>query len=350
MSNHALTLLAASLLLAPASSAATASSEPLGFTRQTIEPGRQTVGVTLNNPVLQSALVFANTATTLELDLAPAALARSLATGRAHYVEIVAGLDDSLAGDRFDVDVAATLAAGGAVLHLKDAPHNSTSLPLPADVLAGHRVILREHLTIARVFGTGGTTRFKSAPRHDRADQLLFYNRVSGGFSTYYLCGDESGPRAGWRKVGAFGSHDDAIIPPGTGLFLQRNGDSSVELTLLGAVRTNDFVMPLADGYNFVASPYPVASSPAGLAMSAANGFAAATGSDGADQILAYNGADFDVFFLHRPGAPAHEEWRRQDGGAESFSTAELLAHSRSVFVKKVGADPDFVARRAFGL
>ncbi len=341
------TTLLASLLIAAPTFGSTAVSEPVGFTRQQIHPGRQTVGVTLNHEIVAAATIVASEARAALLDPACANLATALDAGAAYYAEIVGDTANTFAGDRFDIDVEATRASADPVLFFKAADHNSTALALSTDALAGHRVVIRRHLTIADVFGAGEDSVLRAGFRYEEADSLLFYDRRAGGYATYYLCLQEDGA-AEWRKVGAFGGMNDTIIPPATGVFVHRNAATSTELVLLGSVRTNDFVLPLRAGYNLVSSPYPVADAAADLQLGSANGFTAASEASKADQILVFNGADFDRYYLCDAAGMGEEIWLRSGGDAVAASAASLLSHERSVFIKKLAADPDFVVRRSF--
>ncbi|MGH8020327.1 MAG: hypothetical protein ACREIA_19005 [Opitutaceae bacterium] len=341
------TALLASLLIAVPTFGSTAVSEPAGFTRQQINPGLQTAGITLNNKIVASATIVASEARAALLDPACANLAAVFDDSAAYYAEIVGDTANTFAGDRFDIDVEATRASADPVLFFKDADHNSTALALSTDALVGHRVVIRKHLMIADVFGAGEDSVLHAGFRYEEADSLLFFDRLSGGYATYYLCFAEDGTKA-WRKAGSFGCMNDTIIPPATGVFVQRNATVGTELVLLGSVRTNDFVLPLRAGYNFVSSPYPVADATADLQLGSASGFTAASEASKADQILVFNGAEFDRYYLRDAAGVSEETWLRSGGDAVAASAASLLSHERSVFIKKLAADPDFVVRRSF--
>lgn len=343
-------ILVASLLIAAPAFGSTAVSEPSGFTRQTIQHGRQTVGITLNNPVVCAGAIVGNDATSLMLDEKLGDIADRLDEAHAYYVEIVGDTLNTFSGDRFDIDRAATEAAGPATLVLKAADHNSSELPLPTDILVGHRIIVRRHLTLADVFGTGDDALLHAGFRYEEADHILFYDRQVGGYATYYLCSDGETGASEWRKVGRFGNWNETIIPPATGLFVDRNVDAPVEFVVAGTVRTNDFVLPLTTGYNFIASPYPTSATPVSLQMNSANGFVAAKGAASADQIVRFNGTAYETYFLQTGTSGDQEEWRKSGDDEKSYTTAELLSCRDSIFIKKVVSDPDYVTRRSFGI
>ncbi|HEX9782218.1 MAG TPA: hypothetical protein VGA56_05725 [Opitutaceae bacterium] len=343
-----ITLLAALLAAAP-SFASTAASDPVGFTRQTIHHGRQTLGLTLNHPIVVSATIVASDSRAVLLDPAIGDISARLDSNAAYYAEIVGDTKNTFSGDRFDIDVEATRASHDSLLFFKDADHNSTAASFPPDALLGHRVVIRKHLTVAGVFGTRNSSVLQAGFRYEEADSLLFFDRRAGGYAIYYLCRTESGP-AEWRKLGAVGSMNDTIIAPGTGLFVHRMSDASVDFVAHGAVRTNDFVLPLQAGYNLVSSPYPVTDTPASLQISSANGFAAAKEAGQADQILVFNGDAYDSYFLESSATSGDELWRRSGDNAGCLTTVELLSRDRSVFIKKIAADPDFIVHRSFPL
>ncbi|RME69730.1 MAG: hypothetical protein D6781_07965 [Verrucomicrobia bacterium] len=324
-----------------------AASDPVGFTRQPLTSGRQTVGVTLNHPTVLSATVAANAADVLMLATAGRTVGERLENGAAYYAEIAEDPAGLFTGDRFEIDVEMTQSIGGDILALRESPHNTLPFPLGDDQLRGCRIIIRRHITLADLFGTGSEASLTAGGDLADADQVLLYDRARAGFDVFFLHRSPTDGTVHWRQAGKPGNFDDTIIPTGTGMFLNRRSDSAdAVLTQLGAVRTNDFVMPLSEGYNLVASPFPAASSPADLQMNSANGFASAATADRADRILVFNGNDYTTYFLHRDEQSGAERWCLAGDTSRSFSTAELLAAGRSVFIYKIAADPGFIARR----
>lgn len=337
-------LLACSALLFVANAfAITTATLPQGYTRQEIMPGAQAVGVTLVNPVVFSAAVVSNTTGTLAFGTSGSQLADLLSPDGAYYVELTSGNSDVFVGERFEIDVAATRAQSAAAIVVQsDAA--SANLPLAAGALSGYRASIREHVTLGQVFGTRGNTPFHGSIDAAAADQVLFFDRAAGSFVTYYLHRTPDGALEEWRRPGDTHNCDDTVIAPGTGLFFQRSGTTPAELLLTGGVRANDFVLPLAAGYNLVSLPFPVQTSPAELQMNCANGFVADANPARADQILIFNGSSYDTYYLHRATRDSAEEWHKLGSTSGSYSTARLLNHTSSVFIRKVAADAAYVA------
>jgi hypothetical protein len=340
--------LAFALVAAPAF-AVTASTDPEGFVRHSVQPGRQTIGLTLNNPVLVAGAVLAAESRFALLDPATASALVGLDPSAAHYAEIVGRSGSPLSGDRLEIDVAATVeSAQDGLVVFKDSIHNTLTLPLASEALAGYRLIVRRHLTIASVFGSGDTASLGSGFRFEDADALLFYDRLSGGYGTQYLCRTEHGSSE-WRKLGSVGRADDMIIAPGTGLFLERRSAEPLVVTVHGVVRTNDFAMPLAAGFNFIASPFPLPANPTTLQMDVENGFVAGARADEADQVFFFATSDIGSAYFHRDATNHTAEWL----DIEEASTAAASVGAATmdcVFVKKIASDPHFLVRNTLAL
>lgn len=343
------TVILTALLAPPALFASSAASDPAGFTRQTLRPGTQTTGVTLTHPALASAAIVDNEGGFLRLDPAAGPIGAMLEPNRAYYVEIAGAASAAFAGDRLAIDVVATRALGGSTLVIDRASNLTTMVAAPAGGLAGHRAVVRPHVTIADAFGPASQCLLHPAATPESADQMLLFERATGGFQTYYPHRDPRGGTSEWRRVGAIGRMDDSIIPPGAGLFVHRRANQETDFVMLGSVRTQDFIMPLEAGYNFVASPYPAARALSGIHLTSANGFRAAEHPDEADQILVFNGTGYDTFYLHRHSDSSAEEWRREGGGDVIRTTDWLLTHRDSVFIRKRNADAGFLFHGGLG-
>lgn len=342
MRARSIALFASLLLVASSAFAARAVTAPVGFTRHPIRPGAQTLALSLVNPAVVTGTVERNGPATFTLDTAGAPLSALLDESRSYYLEIEAGPVAALVGERFEIDVASTRASGESALALRSASGNTAAFPLPAGGFAGFRATIRRHLTLGQVFGCGASCPLESSADFARADQVLLFDRAAGAFTTYYLHRTREGA-CEWRQVGSAGRKDDTVIPPGAGVFFRRNGTAPIDWTVLGGVRTNDFVLPLAAGYNFVSLPLAGIAVPLRSILSSANGFVSAADVAGADQLLVFNGAAYDTYFLHRAEDGA-EAWRKVGAvSAMSDATGELLA-AGSVFIRKLAADPDFVA------
>jgi uncharacterized protein (TIGR02597 family) len=189
----------------------------------------------------------------------------SLKTGGVHpsvpcYAEIASGPH---AGHRFDVQ---SIQATTLTLDMAS-PHNT--LPALPTSLAGEKVIVRPHQTLAQVFEHAG---FTGSGNPQTAEQVLFHR--DGRYVSYWLYdGGGNAQRRAWLQVGdaTLASMNDLILPPGTGVMVKLVSGRS--FTLIGQVRTNAFVQNLVAGHQLIATPWPVNASPASLRMMIGNGF-----------------------------------------------------------------------------
>ena len=210
-------------------------------------------------------LVFATSAGQVDL-------ATLLAPGIPYYLEVTAGDHE---GQRFDVVSASgdtvTLATDTA-LHAATPPFNTHTGALPA-TLAGDRVVMRRHWKLNEVCPPSG---FWATNSQSTADEVQVF--AGGAWSIYWLYdeNDQDPATAHWVDAADAGMADRGatVIPPGQGLFINIRSASSIitsvsdtdfidassylAILAYGEVRANDFIRPLAVGYNLVGGGYPV--------------------------------------------------------------------------------------------
>ena len=139
--------LAATLPIVPAETIVTSS--PVGVMSRRMDRGLSGLAVPLISADHFVGVVASNTATSLAFSAADGSVGSLLAAAGKYYVEVVTG---PLAGERFDVDTAATMASNDATLTVTLGPGSLSTLPvLTADALAGGRCVLRSHLTLSRL-------------------------------------------------------------------------------------------------------------------------------------------------------------------------------------------------------
>jgi uncharacterized protein (TIGR02597 family) len=296
---------------------AEATTTPCGVQRLGLQPGTQTLGV---------ALLRAPILSTLMLNAADNLI--SLKTGGVHpsvpcYAEIASGPH---AGHRFDVQ-----SIQGATLTLDMAsPHNT--LPALPTSLAGEKVIVRPHQTLAQVFEHAG---FTGSGNPQTAEQVLFYR--DGRYVSYWLYdGGGNAQRRAWLQVGdaTLASMNDLVLPPGTGVMVKLVSGRS--FTLIGQVRTNAFVQNLVAGHQLIATPWPVNASPASLRMMIGNGFTGGTNAQLGEQLQTWLGdtspgaSGYGVYWLH-----SSNHWLATgDATLAPMENQALLFASRAVFLK----------------
>ncbi|MES2466670.1 MAG: hypothetical protein V4675_05165 [Verrucomicrobiota bacterium] len=299
-------------------------SAPMGFYSVEMKKGDQAVGVSLVNPAL-----FSGTITTASGNrLATAALALDagglLTTGKAYYIEIVAGPADALVGQRLEVDVTATQAATTPNGEIVVTPTSKRSTTASLAGLTGYQLELREHLTLNQVFPKDklyGSTSFSDA------DQVQFFD--GNGFEICYVYGRDG--QAQWTALKGFASQDGRVILPGEGLIFKRSNKSPgpVTLRISGVARTTTFVQPLVSGYNYVSSGFPVDGSFAdrqAWPLTFQNG----------DRVKIYQSGGFVTYRLYSQGtSPSANLWATLgDSSYTSMNDRPLFGHRSAAFLQ----------------
>ncbi len=298
------------------------ATTPQAWQRFSFAAGSQTAGVSLVNAPLFAGHV-AQVSGADELVLENAA---SLQVGSttACYLEV---LDGAQAGQRVEVF---SVSGGLAVLGLNSPL--STLKTLPPE-LAGARVALRPHITLAQVFPVDV---FQAGAVAEAADQVLFHE--NGVWHTHWLSA-KSGRRQ-WVSANdaTETSQDSRIIPPGTGVMVKKTGPAKVT-TLTGHVRTAPWRMPLVAANQLLALPWPVDSTPKGLGLTLENGFTAAASAMTADQIQLWTAdttvstSTYDSYWLLKKGTTGLWLSRSTTGTVDLGGTLPLPAH-RAFFFK----------------
>ena len=252
----------------------------------------------------------------------------ALQPGSSYYVEVLAqrdGLATDFIGHRIEIDERATssLASGKAVV--EESALNTLSKSNIAS-LVDHRVVVRPHWTLATVFGTGTTAGLNSATAPAEADQVYF--STAKGLSVYYF---RKGATPQWRSlVTGSTSQDNAIIPPGVGVFFKRQKNGAT-FTVAGEVRSGRFVRSPVSSGQLLVSAFPVAASLADLRLVAGAGLTAGVSVAAADQVFRWDGAAFESFFLKSGTAPA---WQKASLDGVDYTASKLLEASAAILVR----------------
>lgn len=242
-----------SILLAGAAGAAvTVTTEPYGVMAEPVSRGVRGLALPLIDGNRYVGLVAGNDGTQLHLSAASADPRPAVEDVGPAYVEVLSGPWE---GERFDVDVAATLAGDGRSLALAlGAGTHGTRATVAADRLAGARIAVRPHVTLARLQGMF-TPALAGSNSPGRADAVeLFDGRH---FDRYYLRGDGET----WARLGRNGDFRDLVIPPDTSILLHTR-DGGRTWRHVGHVRTNAFRKNLVAGEQAYATGFPVDLSP----------------------------------------------------------------------------------------
>lgn len=309
------------------------SSDAIGYYRMTINPGFQTVSVSLLNEAAFTSKIGSSTSTTISSSYTGAQLGAIIDTAKQYYVEISDGpssVNDSLVGHRFEVDEVVTDIANSNVITIDTSSVQNTLASVPP--LTDYQLELREHVTMNGVFDK---TKFKGGANVGVADQLLIFNGST--YDTYYLF--ESGAVKLWVGSG-FSLQDNKPLFPSQGILFKRlAGQSAVNLLLKGKVRANPFRQPLAAGFNLISEGYPLSTSPSNRNADPGS-FTAGTGVGNADQVSVFNGTIYDTYYLYT--ISNIKFWRKLNAGFGNFSATDIFEYNKAVFMKRQSADSDY--------
>ncbi len=303
----------------------TATSAPLGWQEVALRTGIQSLGVNLTHTPVFSGAVSSATATSIML-AEQAALAAVIEPTSRYYLEILNGVN---AGHRFDLqNITATSC---------DIAADSTNSTLASAAInwTGVRVAVRPHVVLRDVFDP---TRFHGSTTAASADQVLYHTGTA--YRTYWLYDNGSERRWVLNGDATLASAADTLIPPGTGLMLQLAGASPSPLLFTGSVRTTPFARVLTSGYNLVANPWPVDSTPNATGLTS-GAFVATTSFATADQLQLWKGdanataSGYTGFWLFQMPGQIIPLWvPTGDATLRSQNNANLLRAGRATFIK----------------
>ena len=333
-----LTLLAATTV---AQAVDTAYTAPVGGTQITFSQGSRFTGMSFLNSAIARGTVTNTSGSLLTVSAGVTNFGSLLTSTSAYYVELVAGPTSTYVGDRFEVDVAGTIASANGTVSINLASPNNTmgSLPSTSD-LNSYTAVLRPHVTLGQLFGTKTNQLMQGSTVVSTADQVLLLNSQTQAFETYYFLKNGSGTVAQWAKVGGGSTNqDNTVIAPGVGMVVVRNTSTPVTLTWSGEIRLNQFAQPLVAGNNLVCQPTPIDASPASRSMTVANGMTGSTSSTTADKIQFPVAGVFKTYYLLRNASGTVEQWTLVGGGSTPQNTAMLFPSNGAVIINKISAD-----------
>ena len=333
------------LTLAMTTYGATVSySPPVGGSQITFTQGKRFSGMPFINPAAQLGVISGNTTQVITLSDTSVNMSTALVTGTAYYAEITAGPDVTYVGDRFEVDATGTIASANNTITITPDASTNTMASLPAS-LDGYTVTIRPHVTLGQLFGTKANELMHGSANLSTADQVAFFNPQTQSYLTYYYLRNPSGTFAQWSLVGGGATNrDNTPIPPGVGFIVQRNDATPVTLTWSGAIRRNSFAQPLAAGLNLVAESVPVSSSPLDRTLTYANGIQGSANLSTADQVSIYNGTGYSTYYLLRNPSGTFEQWTLVGGGSTNQNNTKIFTPTGAVFIRKILADPHYLA------
>jgi hypothetical protein len=304
----------------------TVNSDIVGYQTISVPVGLSTAGFPLLNPDVLKVATTTLTGAALAL-AGQTNVGALLSSVEPYYIEVYSG---ALKGDRFDVDVAATIAAANGNVVLNSASLNNTFLFSSVGTsLNGATVALRKHVTIEQVQGMASAALVGNNSASS-ADQIQFYDNATAGYAAYYLRADGTT----WRKVGTTTTANKTPIPSGVGVFISKKTGAAT-LTAVGNVRLNDFSVPYQVGLQLAAPGVPIDVTPASQGGTVANGWTGNNSASLADQIQVYNPdtSGYDAYYLRADGTT----WRKV--GTTTAVTTTVATSTQAFFVSRKTAD-----------
>ena len=345
----------------------TSRTETEGWKQTGIGPGSQTYNVSYLREAVFSGTVSAVKGQDLTFATSTGGvdLSTVLDPGFSYYLEVSTGHNE---GHRFDIVSATgdTVTLAAATSLDPDSPPFCTLTGAPPASLAGDRVVIRRHWTLDEICPPVG---FGGADVQDIADEVEVF--ADGHWSIYWLydLDYEDNIPARWVNAADAGKTNAGatVIPPGQGIFINSRSisiittvagprislpDDPSAVLSYGEVRANDFIRPLAVGYNLVGGGFPLTQSATGAspgdvgrAMDLAAGFSGSLDFKTADSFFTWNGDTMidgvgnpaigysTYFLLDWPPDPA--EWAQVgDPDLNPFDAKLLFLGNRSAFIR----------------
>lgn len=319
----------------------TLRSSPVGVMTAAVPRGPSGLALPLIAEDLFAAGVEANTPARVAFAAPGANLGALLTSGLPYYLEVVTG---ALEGERFDLDVEATIASADASVTLDLGPGSFSTLPALADgALAGALCVLRPHATLAGLQAL-------LAPGLSGSEHALLADGVrvleNGELAFYYLRQDGET----WSRPGQIDDFRAKALPPDASLLLEAKSAGQTWL-LAGRVRANAFRRNLVAGLQSFATGFPVDLSPAAVRAFVDPSAPLATRWTGHNNPLR---AD-SVQVLFKPGRPVDFYYLRSDGTAwrqlvapGDFSQAPILGATDLLLLRRNKPDPAYSIPRPF--
>ena len=170
-------------------------------------------------------------------------------------------------------------------------------------VTSGDKWAVHPYWRIADVFGAANSGLLSNASASTKADNVLVWN---GANYTFY-----------WPKNNGLwqggGGGTDPLMADESVLLLRRGAATQTNILVMGEVRTTNFVSVLGSGYNLLGNSYPASTVVSNLNLiGTGSGFIGGNASTKSDQVLVWNGANFDTLW-YKTNNPAG--WQGPIGG-----------------------------------
>jgi len=329
----------AALIPVTRSAQTTASTIPEGLMVADLPVGNSALAFPLIAGEVFVGTIASNTSSALTF--AKGAIGTRLTASEKYYVEVQTG---PFAGDRFDLDTAATITGPAAILDLS-AGSASTLSALATDVLAGARGAVRPRITLAKI-----AAMLSPALVGNNSSALADCIQVfsNGVFVTYYLRADGQT----WREPGKLVDERNRVIPPDRGVIVQLRSGAK-RWTHQGRIRNNAFHVVLSAGSQAFATGYPLDMSPAEIVarvdtnQPAGRRWVGSNTLTAADTLKIYDASTgtFQTYYLRADGV----SWC-SSAAASDFSTTALLPAVGMILLTRANPDSDYLILPSFSL
>jgi hypothetical protein len=306
-----------------------AVSKPVGVITKEIPIGITPIGITLINAPVANTLVSSTQTNILTVEALN--IGSLLTATEPYYVEVYSG---DLKGDRFDIDVAATISANNNTITLTNNIENTFSSTDIGAYLNKALIKIQKHVTIEQIQKSlsGVLTGNNNSIL---ADQIQMFDSAANAYITHYLRSDG----ITWRRAGGTTTTNKTPIYPGKGIFLVKQ-NNAVKFSIIGEIRTNDFVQKFNTGNQLMSAPWPIDLSTDDYKATTTNLWKGNNNSILADQVQIYNPTSkaYESYYLRGDGIT----WRKVGTTTTTNSTKVITADS-SFFVKRTTPDAGFL-------
>ncbi len=251
-------LLGSAAVYAQGGAATVAYTKPAGFVTHTLKAGQfNLVGLTLHSPIAISGsfeTVNGTTLTDSNVDFTSV-----LTAGKTYILEITENpADPSMVGTIQEITswTATTLTTP------QDLGANGLAGETASGANNGAKYQLRTAKTLRDIFGANNESGLQEGAS-GTADVIWVSNDSANGYDKYYYHPGSTFPETvseGWKVIGGGDAPDNIPIVYTDSVFVERRGDTDMNLVVTGSVITHAVTVAVPRRYTLVSSIFPVGS------------------------------------------------------------------------------------------